>query len=268
MTKIVSEIGWNHMGDITLAKEMISASKENGADFVKFQTWSVERLKNGPWDEDGRLEIYKKAELTKDQHVELYEYSNKVGIEFFSSAFSIEDAKLLSEVQNKYVKIASFDSDNIDLLKFCNDNFETMFISTGTKTVDEVKSSVSRENIPDAKIIVLHCISSYPLEPKNANLPRINSFKKIYDKVGYSDHTFGVETTKVALEYDIDIVEKHFTLDRDLPGRDNKFAILPHELKDLSDYIKLREESKTFHGDGYLECEQEAREVMTGRFDG
>jgi|TARA_Y100000034_G_scaffold131748_1_gene193171 sialic acid synthase SpsE len=268
MTKIVSEIGWNHMGDITLAKEMISASKENGADFVKFQTWSVERLKNGPWDEDGRLEIYKKAELTKDQHVELYEYSNKVGIEFFSSAFSIEDAKLLSEVQNKYVKIASFDSDNIDLLKFCNDNFETMFISTGTKTVDEVKSSVSRENIPDAKIIVLHCISSYPLEPKNANLPRINSFKKIYDKVGYSDHTFGVETTKVALEYDIDIVEKHFTLDRDLPGRDNKFAILPHELKDLSDYIKLREESKTFHGDGYLECEQEARDVMTGRFDG
>jgi len=267
MTKIVSEIVWNHMGDMTLAKEMISASKEHGADFVKFQTWSVERLKNGPWDEDGRLEIYKKAELTKDQHVELYEYSNKVGIEFFSSAFSIEDAKLLSEVQNKYVKIASFDSDNIDLLKFCNDNFETMFISTGTKTVDEVKSSVSRENIPDAKIIVLHCISSYPLEPKNANLPRINSFKKIYDKVGYSDHTFGVETTKVALEYDIDIVEKHFTLDRDLPGRDNKFAILPHELKDLSDYIKLREESKTFHGDGYLECEQEARDIMTGRFD-
>ena len=268
MTKIVSEIGWNHMGDITLAKEMISASKENGADFVKFQTWSVERLKNGPWDEDGRLEIYKKAELTKDQHVELYEYSNKVGIKFFSSVFSIEDAKLLSEVQNKYVKIASFDSDNIDLLKFCNDNFETMFISTGTKTVDEVKGSVNKENIPDANVVVLHCISSYPLEPKNANLPRINSFKKIYDKVGYSDHTFGVETTKVALEYDIDIVEKHFTLDRDLPGRDNKFAILPHELKDLSDYIKLREESKTFHGDGYLECEQESRDVMTGRFDG
>ena len=268
MTKIVSEIGWNHMGDITLAKEMISASKENGADFVKFQTWSVERLKNGPWDEDGRLEIYKKAELTKDQHVELYEYSNKVGIKFFSSVFSIEDAKLLSEVQNKYVKIASFDSDNIDLLKFCNDNFETMFISTGTKTVDEVKGSVIKENIPDANVVVLHCISSYPLEPKNANLPRINSFKKIYDKVGYSDHTFGVETTKVALEYDIDIVEKHFTLDRDLPGRDNKFAILPHELKDLSDYIKLREESKTFHGDGYLECEQESRDVMTGRFDG
>jgi len=266
MTKIVSEIGWNHMGDITLAKEMISASKENGADFVKFQTWSVERLKNGPWDEDGRLEIYKKAELTKDQHVELYEYSNKVGIEFFSSAFSIEDAKLLSEVQDKFVKIASFDSDNLDLLRYCNDNFETMFISTGTKTVDEVKGSVNKENIPDANVVVLHCISSYPLEPKYANLPRINSFKKIYDNVGYSDHTSGVETTKVALEYDIDVVEKHFTLDQSLPGRDNKFAILPHELKDLSDYIKMREESKTSHGDGYLEVEEESRKWMTGRF--
>ena len=117
-TKIISEIGWNHMGDMDLAKDMIHASKENGADFVKFQTWSVERLKNGPWDEDGRLEIYKKAELTKDQHVELYEYSNKVGIEFFSSVFSIEDAKLLSEVQDKFVKIASFDSDNLELKQF------------------------------------------------------------------------------------------------------------------------------------------------------
>jgi sialic acid synthase SpsE len=268
MTKLISEIGWNHMGDMERAKDMIHASKENGADLVKFQTWSVKRLKKGPWEEDGRLEIYKNAELTKDQHFELYEYSNKVGIDFFTSVFSVDDAKLLSEVQDKFVKIASFDSDNLDLLRYCNDNFETMFISTGTKTVDEVKGSVNKENIPDANVVVLHCVSSYPLKPKNANLPRINSFKKIYDNVGYSDHTVGVETTKVALEYDIDVVEKHFTLDQSLPGRDNKFAILPHELKDLSDYIKMREESKTSHGDGYLGVEEESRKWMTGRFNG
>ena len=249
MTKIISEIGWNHMGDMERAKDMISSSKENGADFVKFQTWSVKRLKNGPWDEDGRLEIYNEAELTKDQHFELYEHSNKVGIDFFSSVFSVEDAKLLSEVQDKFVKIASFDSDNLDLLGYCNDNFETMFISTGTKTVDEVKNSVNKENIPDANVVVLHCISSYPLEPKNANLPRINSLSDLSKSVGFS-------------------VEKHFTLDQSLPGRDNKFAILPHELKDLSDYIKMREESKTSHGDGYLEVEEESRKWMTGRFNG
>ena len=83
MTKIISEIGWNHMGDMERAKDMISASKENGANLVKFQTWSVDRLKPGPWDKDGRLEIYKQAELSKDQHLELYEYSNKLGIYFF-----------------------------------------------------------------------------------------------------------------------------------------------------------------------------------------
>ena len=122
---------------------------------------------------------------------------------------------------------------------------------------------MSRKNI-----ILLHCISSYPLEPKNANLPRINSLKKLSDRVGYSDHTFGVETAKISLEYGIDVIEKHFTLDNDLPGRDNKFAILPHQLKELSDYIKLREEATVYHGDGYLECEQESRDIMTGRFDG
>ena len=93
MTKIISEIGWNHMGDMNLAKEMIHASKENGADFVKFQTWSVDRLKKGPWDKDGRLEIYKKAELSLDQHFELYEYSKKVEIDFFSTPFQLKIVK-------------------------------------------------------------------------------------------------------------------------------------------------------------------------------
>ena len=106
------------------------------------------------------------------------------------------------------------------------------------------------------------------VEYANANLPRINSLEKLCDRVGYSDHTFGVEGSKAALEYDVEVIEKHFTIDHDLPGRDNKFAILPHELKELSDYIRLREEMNVNHGNGYLECEEEAREVMTGRFDG
>ena len=94
----------------------------------------------------------------------------------------------------------------------------------------------------------------------------INSLKKICDKVGFSDHTKGAEVTKISLEYDLDVIEKHFTLDQSLPGRDNKFALLPHELKDLSDYIKLREQVNISHGDGYLEVERESRKWMTGRF--
>ena len=264
MTKIISEIGWNHMGDMNLAKKMILKSKENGADLVKFQTWSVKRLKHGPWDEDGRLEIYKQAELSLDQHFELYEYSNKVGIDFFSTPFSIEDCEILKSVQSKFVKIASFESTNRELLEYCDRNFDTMFISTGTKSVDEVRESI--KYIKNADFVLLHCISSYPTEPKNCNLPRINSLKKICDKVGFSDHTKGVEVTKISLEYDLDVIEKHFTLDQSLPGRDNKFALLPHELKDLSDYIKLREQVNFHHGDDYLEVEKESRKWMTGRF--
>ena len=266
MTKIISEIGWNHMGDMDLAKRMITESVNYGADMVKFQTWSVDRLKDGPWDEDGRLEIYKKAELTKDNHFELLEYCNDLNIPFFTSVFSVEDAELLSEVQTERVKIASFEARNPTLLTYCDSKFDTMYISTGTTTVDEIKESL--KYIKTSNVVLLHCVSSYPLEYANANLPRINSLEKLCDRVGYSDHTFGVEGSKAALEYDVEVIEKHFTIDHDLPGRDNKFAILPHELKELSDYIRLREEMNVNHGNGYLECEEEAREVMTGRFDG
>ena len=254
------------MGDMDRARDMISASKENGADFVKFQTWSVSRLKRGPWDDDGRLEIYKEAELTREKHIELLEFSNKIGIPFFTSVFSIPDAELLHSLEVDTVKIASAESRNKELLKFCDGVFKTIYISTGTSTIEEVELSIGY--LSKAEIVLLHCVSAYPLEPQNANLPRINSLKELCDKVGYSDHTCGVETTKVSLQYDIEVVEKHFTLDQSLPGRDNKFAILPHELKDLSNYIKTMEEMNTYHGDGYLDCEEESRKFMTERFNG
>ncbi|MBC8421950.1 MAG: N-acetylneuraminate synthase family protein [Pelagibacteraceae bacterium] len=270
-TKIIAEIGWNHMGDMTLAKKMIISAKENGADFVKFQTWSVDRLKAGPWDQDGRREIYEKAELSVEQHLELFKYSKSLEIPMFSSVFSIEDAKMLSQIDTVMVKIASFESRNTELLKCCDELFDTIIISTGTSTVDEVRESI--QSIEHSDVVFLHCVSAYPLEYKNVNLPRINSLRNLSGfypnaKVGYSDHTPGVEGSKVALEYDIDYIEKHFTVDQDLPGRDNKFAILPHELKELSEYIKIREEMNISHGDGYLECEEESRAIMTGRFSG
>jgi N,N'-diacetyllegionaminate synthase len=266
MTKVIAEIGWNHMGDMVLAKEMIQSSKENGADFVKFQTWSVERLKRGPWDTDGRTEIYKKAELSKDKHLLLKEYSDSIGLPFFSSVFSIQDAKLLKEVGVKSVKIASFESRNKELISYCYYHFDEVYLSTGTSSVEEVREST--RTLDKEKFTILHCVSSYPLLPKNCNLPRINKLKEFFPRVGYSDHTFGVETAKISLEHNPCVIEKHFTIDQSLPGRDNKFAILPHQLKELSDYINMKEEMNISHGDDYLDCEQEARNIMTGRFNG
>ena len=101
---LIAEIGWNQFGDINLAKKMIKSAYESGANYAKFQTWSVKRLKKGSWDEDGRREIYNKAELSREDHVELIKYCKSIGIEFLSSVFSIEDAMLLKSLGVKEVK--------------------------------------------------------------------------------------------------------------------------------------------------------------------
>tara|TARA_B100001093_G_C26711792_1_gene963753 strand:+ start:171 stop:971 length:801 start_codon:yes stop_codon:yes gene_type:complete len=266
MIKIIAEIGWNHCGDINLAKKMIKSAKENGADYAKFQTWSTSRLKNGSWDDDGRREIYEKAELSEENHIELINYCEESNILFLSSVFSIKDAELLIKLGCNTVKIPSFESRNKDLIKFCNDNFDTIIMSGGTSTFDEIKASVNL--ISKSDLFLMHCVSVYPGEYFEANLPKMKMLALINDKVGLSDHIQGVESSKIAIGEGAVIIEKHFTIDRDLPGRDNKFSILPDQLKDLSDFIKNRELMLKDQGVGYNEKENDSRQNYTGRFNG
>jgi sialic acid synthase SpsE len=266
MVKIIAEIGWNHGGDMELAKEMIRAAAEAGATYAKFQSWSASRLKPGVWDTDGRREIYEKAELTRERHIELINYCNQVGIKFMSSVFSIKDAELLVELGVEDVKIPSFESRNHELIEYCDKNFKTVFMSTGTSTFDEIKESLRFLNLCD--LYLLHCVSTYPCNPSMSNITRMNRLKTLHMPVGYSDHIQGVESAKVAIGEGARVIEKHFTTDNDLPGRDNKFAVLPHELKDLTDYIKMREEMFISHGDDFQESELDSRNNYTGRFDG
>ena len=130
MTKIIAEIGWNHMGDMELAKEMITAANDSGADIVKTQTFDVRRLKEGPWDTDGRREIYEKAQLNLEQYIELRDYCNKIEIQFMSSVFSIDDAKLLQKVETDMVKIPSMESRNVKLINYLrrDDSFICVFV--------------------------------------------------------------------------------------------------------------------------------------------
>jgi sialic acid synthase SpsE len=114
----------------------------------------------------------------------------------------------------------------------------------------------------------MHCVSTYPLDPKNANILKIDELNKLFKWVGYSDHMQGVESAKVALEFGVHAIEKHFTIDNELPGRDNKFAILPIELNDLSKYLKLRRDMMIWRGSDYQESESDSRLNYTGRFDG
>jgi len=265
MIKVIAEIGWNHCGDMNLAKEMILAAKESGATYAKFQSWSVSKLKAGDWDSDGRREIYKKAELTKERHIELIDYCNKVGITFLSSVFSIRDAELLVELGVKEVKIPSFESRNHNLIKFCDDNFDVVFMSTGTSNLEEIAKSVKDSHKSD--FYLLHCVSTYPCDPSMANILRMNSLKLLKLPIGYSDHIQGVESAKVAIGEGAMVIEKHFTTDNDLPGRDNKFAILPNEMKNLTDYISMRDEMFISHGTGYQNSESDSRTNYAGRFD-
>ena len=129
----------------------------------------------------------------------------------------------------------------------------------------EIKESV---NLFDkTNLVLMHCVSTYPCEPNMANITKIEELKKICNHVGYSDHIFGVESAKVAMKYDIDVIEKHFTPDRDLPGRDNKFAILPEELKDLTNYINMFYNMHEPHGLDYQACEEASRLQYAGRFN-
>ena len=272
-TKIIAEIGWNHQGNMFLAKHMIEAAKISGADFVKGQIWSVSRLKDGPWDKDGRRQIYEGAELTYDRAKELYDYSNSIGIRFFASVFSVPDAETLKNIDNNYVKIASAEARNYELLDYVNKHFNTIIISSGTLTEEEIKEMIN--HIDEGKLILLHCISTYPCLPDLANLPKLHILDSILAdskhkkniRIGYSDHCEGIQVAMASLEYEICIIEKHFTTNQTLPGRDNKFSILPKDLKELRAYIEMRNRANIFHSIDYLPQEKEQRELYSGRWN-
>lgn len=272
MIEIIAEIGWNHGGNMDLAKEMIKAAAENGATYAKFQTWSEKRLIPGVWDNDGRREIYKKAELDEKKHIELIRCCDENKIQFLSSVFSISDAKLLKSVGVKKVKIPSFESRNIDLIKYCDENFVEIFMSIGTTTYDEAISSICA--IKNARISIMHCVSIYPGQYEKANMPKLikmiselPSISKFVNRIGYSDHIVGIDSAKSAICLGAKIVEKHFTTDNNLPGRDNLFSILPNQVRELRIFSDNFEKMMISHGDNFQEEEFETRNNYSGRFD-
>jgi len=264
--ELIAEIGWNHQGDMELAKKMIFEAKKNGADYAKFQTWSVDKLVPGPWDKDGRREIYQKAQLTKERHIELIKYCNEVGIKFLSSASSIQAAQLLLDLGCNEVKIPSMEVSNASLLKFVNEHFDRIILSLGAHTLVEAKQAIKTFN--KKKLVVLHCVSVYPCDYNIAKISKMKILQSIHDRVGYSDHIQGVDSAKVAIGEGAVIIEKHFTTDNNLPGRDNVFAILPKDLNELSIFIKRREEMFIDHGVDFLPQEQDSRDNYRGRWDG
>ena len=264
MIKIIAEIGWNHMGDMDLAKKMIVAAHTAGADFAKFQTWSVKKLKPGPWDIDGRLEIYKKAELTKEKHNLLKNYCDEIGIGFLTSVFNVNDIGWLSELNSESIKVPSHEIYNKELIQNLDGKFDIILLSTGAASWAEIQ--VIPDLIKKSQIVLMHCVSAYPCDAKNINLPRIDDLRILSKKVGYSGHMPDVHDALAAMEYGVEFIEKHFTIDKSLPGRDNEFAILPSELALICEYRDRYSLMKINHGKEAQDIESDIIENYRGRW--
>jgi sialic acid synthase SpsE len=246
---IIAEIGANHNGDMDLAKKMIDAAKVCGADSVKFQSWSPESLiaaeeyqKNQKYDDSpkkhfGSLqEMVEKYYLRDDQHRELKKYCDVHGIAFCSTPFSMQEVDLLSELEVPFYKVASMDINNLDLLGHIARRHKPVLLSTGMASLGEIERAIRViEEEGNKQIVLLHCISIYPPAFEDINLRNISMLQQTFGyPVGFSDHTLGTAISLAAVALGSCVIEKHFTLDKNLPGWDHEISADPAELRTIA----------------------------------
>ena len=262
--KLIAEIGWNHMGDIELAEKMIQSAALNGADICKFQSWNEKNLKSGDWDKDGRREIYKKAQLSIDDHKKLIQICKSYDVEFLTSVFNIKDIQFLKELNLKMIKIPSTEVYDLRLIEKCISTFNKVLISTGASYWNELEAL--SKNIDLSKAVFMHCVSSYPCPIEKVNLPRLLLMKNFTNNFGYSGHFTGIDDAIAAICLGAIFVEKHFTIDRSLAGRDNKFALLPDEFKQIRDFAYGYRVMNEDCGLEIQSCEMDYRKHQKGRW--
>ncbi|HEV3404621.1 MAG TPA: N-acetylneuraminate synthase [Gaiellaceae bacterium] len=243
---VIAEAGVNHNGDLDLALELVGAAADAGADAVKFQTFRAEavaspsaakagyQLESTP-AEESQLEMLRGLELGWDEHVQLLRRAQERGVLFLSSAFDLESVSLLKRLGVAALKVASAEVTNLPLLRGVAAAGLPVILSTGTADLEEV--AVAVEALTDAgavSIVLLHCVSAYPAPAADANLRAMATMAGRFGlPVGYSDHTEGDEVALAAVALGACVLEKHFTLDRSLPGPDQRASLEPAELERL-----------------------------------
>jgi len=235
---VLAEIGINHNGDIDLAARMIRAAAESGADGVKFQTFKAADLAH-PKKAPEYYELFRKVELDRDAHVRLRDIAWDAGVAFISTPFGVNEAEMLREIGVPAVKIASGDLTNRPLLAHVGGMGLPVILSTGMSYLDEVRRA--RDVLVKAgcdKLAILHCVSRYPVRPEELNLRAIETLSREFpDVIGFSDHTEGTWAAPAAVAIGARFIEKHFTLDRSLPGPDQSLSVEPGELRALVDAV-------------------------------
>ena len=261
-TLIIAEAGVNHNGDINMAKKLIDIAAQAGADLVKFQTFSADRLVTreaakadyqmlAADNTESQHDMLRKFELTESMHEELIAHCTSQNIGFFSTGFDVESINLLVRLGQQLFKIPSGEITNLPYLRHIGKLNKTVILSTGMSNMDEIEAAINvleESGTHRSKITVLHCTTAYPVPMSDVNLRAMQSLQNEFNvAVGYSDHTLGIEIPIAAVALGATIIEKHFTTDRSLPGPDHKASLEPTELKAMIDGIRKIEEAL---GDG------------------
>jgi N-acetylneuraminate synthase len=278
-TIIIAEAGVNHNGDINTAMKLIDAAAEAGVDYVKFQTFKAEELvsknaemaqyqKENSRESISQYEMLRRLELSSDDHVTLLEYCSKRKVRFLSTAFDLLSIDLLVALGITLGKIPSGEITNLPYLQKMARCFDSLVLSTGMSTMDEIKDAISvlcSNGMSRDKITVLHCNTQYPTPMCDVNLGAMNHLRtELNIEVGYSDHTLGIEVPTAAVAMGASMIEKHFTLDRNLPGPDHKASLEPHELKAM--VAAIRNIELAISGDGIKQMSRsEAKNLAVAR---
>ena len=253
---IVAEAGINHDGKLEQAKELVWAAAKAGADAIKFQTFSAEKrvssktskakyIETSTGAKESLYDFFKRLELSKADHQELIKVTREEGIIFMSTAFDEASADLLEELGVAAFKIASFDIVNLPLLEHVARKSRPMIVSTGGATLGEVEEAVSViKATGNNAIVLLHCTASYPAAFPDINLKAMKTIADAFQcLVGYSDHSLGITVPLGAVALGASVVEKHFTLDRSLPGPDHSFSADPSEFQNMVRSIRNLEKA-------------------------
>ena len=263
-TLIIAEAGVNHNGSIEMAKQLVEKAVEAGVDYIKFQTFKASKLvtksakqaeyqqRNIGSQENSQYQMLKKLELSPEEHQILIDYCHELGIKFFSTAFDFDSIEYLHSLGLGLWKIPSGEVTNYPFLKRIAAYNEKTILSTGMCDMEDVRAAVNalyKNGLSKENLILLHCNTEYPTPFEDVNLKAMDALRKEFGvEVGYSDHTKGIEVPIAAVALGATVIEKHFTLDRTLPGPDHKASLEPDELKAMVSAIRNIE--KAVGGDG------------------
>lgn len=265
-TIIIAEAGVNHNGDIETAKRLIDAAADAGVDYVKFQTFKANKIvtkqakradyqNKNTKDVDTQYEMLKKLELNEDSHHLLIKYCNQKGIKFLSTGFDLDSLEFLNKIGIRLAKIPSGEITNYPYLKKVAQLYSEVILSTGMSDMDDINKALAillKFGVKKENITILHCNTEYPTPMSDVNLKAMLHIQtELNVKIGYSDHTLGIEVPIAAVSLGARVIEKHFTLDRNLPGPDHRASLEPNELKSM--VTSIRNIEKALSGSGIKE---------------